>query len=105
MSLSAEHSSHNTMQGLHLHVSRGDNVICINLMSLSEEKNCGHLRKQADIVQKPFFSLLLTILALACRQSTVTQIIRRFDISVTERLFSLEGKFAQEMEFHPLLNG
>lgn len=38
MSLSAEHSSHNTMQGLHLHFSRGDNVICINLMSLSEQK-------------------------------------------------------------------
>ena len=59
ISLSAQRSSHNTMQGLHLHVSRGDNVICINLMSLSEgEKKRGHLRKQADIVQRPFFPLI-----------------------------------------------
>lgn len=107
MSLSAECSPHNTIQGLHLHFSRGDNVICINLMSISEGK-----KRTADTCgsklccSKALFSpLLLTILALACRQSTVTQIIRRSDIFVTEGLFSLAGKCAQEMEFRPLLNG
>lgn len=55
ISLSAEHSSHNTMQGLHLHVSRGDNVICINLMSLSEGKKMWTPAETSWHCSKAFF--------------------------------------------------
>lgn len=88
-----------------MHVSRGDSDICINLMSLSEGKNNGHLRKQADIVQRLFFPLITHNIGLGLQIKHCYTDNQRFDISVTERLFSLEGKCAQEMEFHPLLNG
>lgn len=60
MSLSAECSPHNTIQGLHLHFSRGDNVICINLMSISEGKKrtadtCG---SKLTLFKSPFFPLI-----------------------------------------------
>lgn len=75
-------------------------------MSLSEKKKTGHLRKQADIVQKPFFPLITHNVGLGLQtKHCYTDNQDRSDISVTERLFSLEGKCAQEMEFHPLLNG
>lgn len=73
MSLAAEHSPHNTIQGLHLHFSRGDNVICIILMSISwGEKELWTPAEASWHCSKALFPLLLTILALACRQSTVT---------------------------------
>lgn len=68
-------------------------------------KNTGYLQKQADIVQRPFFPLLLTILALACRQSTVTQIVRRFDIFVIREAVFLGGKTCTEDEISYPLNG
>ena len=69
MSVAAEHSSHNKMQGPHLHVSRGDNVICINLMSLfgGEKKPVDTCGNKLTLFKSLFFfpPLLLTILALA----------------------------------------
>lgn len=56
--LFAAHSSHNTLQGLHLHVSRGDNVICINLMSLSKEKTLWVPAETSRHCSKAFFPLI-----------------------------------------------
>lgn len=52
--LFAAHSSHNTLQGLHLHISRGDNVICINLMSLSKEKTLDTCRNKLTLFKGLF---------------------------------------------------
>lgn len=77
MSLSAWHRLHNThhkgfafaffkgWQG-HLHISNEHST-----RKQKRRKN-GHLHRQADIVQKPFSHLIMTTLAPACRQSTVT---------------------------------
>lgn len=52
--LFAAHSSHNTLQGVHLHISRGDNVICINLMSLSKEKTLDTCRNKLTLFKGLF---------------------------------------------------